>query len=41
MAGHRRNPWWQPNDADIGWTESLPEVIELKPDYGAERRGSG
>ena len=31
-----QNPWWQPKEADLGWDESLPDVITLAPDYGAE-----
>jgi hypothetical protein len=30
-----QNPWWHPNDDDLGWDEPLPKVIRLAPDYGA------
>jgi hypothetical protein len=31
-----RNPWWQPDEADLGRDVPLPDVVELAPDYGAE-----
>jgi hypothetical protein len=31
-----QNPWWQPSEADLGWNDPLPAVVELAPDYGAE-----
>jgi hypothetical protein len=31
-----QNPWWQPGEADLGWDDPLPDIVELSPDYSAE-----
>jgi hypothetical protein len=31
-----QHPWRHPSQADRGWDQPLPAIVELKPDYGAE-----
>jgi hypothetical protein len=36
MPGMGENPWWHPSQDDLDRARSLPEVIELAPDYSAK-----